>query len=195
MREVRPSCEDEFIEWYLHREAHKRREPASSVPTTAQERRQFFGCVHSGKVFARGFRPESWGLVELERPTELECLVILESRWTKRRCLVAPEMPNGRLLSYAVDVALRTGYFQSSDYLQHRTFDYYGEMRHGSHLPLRQEERIVLRDLVPSERRSNPEGSFYLHDGLGRCLAYLALLKEGRIVFSPVEAFLARSDA
>jgi hypothetical protein len=39
--------------------------------------------------------------------------------------------------------------------------------------------------------RDNPRAQYYLLDGVGRCLPYMALVKSGAIAFTPVEAFLA----
>ncbi len=52
----------------------------------------------------------------------------------------------------------------------------------------------MLCSLNAGERRENPHGTWYLHDGFGRLVPYLyGAIYEGR-EFSPIEALLAEES-
>jgi hypothetical protein len=42
----------------------------------------------------------------------------------------------------------------------------------------------------PEEKQRNPSGTYYLHDGTARALAYMVLVRQGAIPFEPAEAFV-----
>jgi hypothetical protein len=58
-------------------------------------------------------------------------------------------------------------------------------------LELKGENRIAICSAEPDEISANPAARYYLLDGVGRCLPYMILLKEGRLKQMSIEAFLA----
>lgn len=190
MLTLRESSLDDFIEWYLRRE--KRKDRSAEVPDTSEGRLSLMREKHSGKL-RDSFHSSAWSIVLLNRIDELENLIFLESQWTKKERLVIPDgTPNYRLLSRVAENALGSNYLGSTVDPRHR--QYYEAMR-SCHFRLECSSRLALCTASESERRSNPSGVYYLHDGAGRALAYLLLIKERKGQFEPVEAFIAEAVA
>lgn len=189
MRFLRAVSVDDFIEWYLGREVAKGN--IRDIAGTRFGRHAQMEATQQGKIWS-GYLSWSWSLVEISS-SELPNLLILASAWVRDERLVRDGVL--RTLDAAVTHALDSGYFA-------RHFD--GRVRHHSYYhayerstPSTSElERIVLRTLLDDERSEvvtagRNDVSHYLHDGLGRSLPYLTLLREKRVEPIMIEAFVA----
>jgi hypothetical protein len=128
-----------------------------------------------------------WSIVLLEIADVVD-LVFLECEWTKREGLVIPGEKNYRLLDRVTDNAMMSGYLARPSAHKHKS--YYDALASGS-LRLIGDDRVAICSAEDSEIQTNPRASYYLLDGVGRCLPYVILAKEHSIDYSPVEAFLA----
>ncbi len=197
MRIVRPSSFDEYVNWYLRREATKRKLPPTIHTTIATKRKEMEEKHGKGKL-RKWFELGRWHIVELETPNEeIENLVCLDSQWTRDCKLLNP---NGtldyRLLKVLVKNAKETNYFDlaaHSEWKDNREYQkhlqYLKDFRDGD-LILKEENRIVLCSLDNNERSKNPSGTYYLHDGIGRLVPYLYTILNEAKPFVPVEAFV-----
>ena len=196
MRIVRPSSYDEYVCWYLRREARKRRMPMDPESSrTTEGMREEMKQKHTGKL-RHWFETGSWHIVELDNKEELFDLVCLDSPWTRGAELLDDDREaNYRILKVVVKNARQKGYYCSSasldDEERQKRMKYLEEYRCAGRVCLRDDDRIVLRTLNHDERTKNPSGTYYLHDGLGRLLAYSYLLTYKGFAYCPVEAFLA----
>lgn len=191
MQTLRASSLEEYAEWYLAREATKPGRAACTQTGVALVDRMW--QEHKGKM-REWFRGDViWSIVVLDSLSELEHLIFLESTWTKKERLVVPDAGlNYRLLGKVADIAVRSGYLRFQEAWRHR--EYYAALKAGR-LRLVGACRIALCSPEESERRKNPAGTYYLLDGVGRCLPLVMLLQAREIAFHPVEAFLAERTA
>lgn len=120
---------------------------------------------------------------------ELESLVFLESEWTKAEGLVVKDGANYRLLGKVADRAIALVYLTRASAKRH--LDYYTAFK-SCHFRLEGSSRLVICSSSGDERRENPAGQYYLHDGTGRALSYMILVKEIAATFNPVEALLVQ---
>ena len=185
MRVVRASS-DEYASWYLRREARKRKSDLS--PSSLREQVEAMRQHHSGKMRDWFNASTCWHIVELELISELADLVFLECRWTKEEGLVNRDGPDYRLLDRVAKNAMASRYLVRPSARKHK--DYYDQLAMGS-LELVGEDRIAICSAEPGEIAGNPAASYYLLDGVGRCLPYMILLKEQKLKHTPIEAFLA----
>jgi hypothetical protein len=190
MRVVRPSSVEEYSFWYLRREARKGdRRP---IPAGPEKQVQVMWERHGqGKMRTWFTDTTRWHIVLLEA-NDLANLVFLECAWTKREGLVVPGRKNYRLLDRVADNAMRVRYLARSSAHKHRA--YYDALVSGS-LRLEGEECVAICSAEDSEIQTNPRALYYLLDGVGRCLPYMVLTKEGAVEYTPVEAFLAARSA
>jgi hypothetical protein len=186
MRVVRTSSVEEYCSWYLHRESRKGDQ--RPIPEISEQQVQIMCQWHGhGKMRPWFTDTTRWNIVLLE-VSDLANLVFLESEWTKREGLVVPGGKNYRLLDRVAENAMISGYLARPSAHQHKA--YYDALRSGS-LRLVGEERVAICSAEDSEIQTNPCASYYLLDGVGRCLPYMLLTKEHAIEHTPVEAFLA----
>jgi len=185
MRHLRGSTFDEYVEYYLLRE--KRKNPTQVLPGTAPARFDVMRSDHSGKL-RRWFEKARWCVVLLDLQ-ELESLVFLESDWTKAEGLVVKDGVNYRLLGKVAERAIGSNYLSRTSAQRH--LDYYRTFK-SCQFRLEGSSRLVICSSSADERRDNPAGQYYLHDGTGRALSYMILVKEDAAMFDPVEAFLAQ---
>ena len=54
-------------------------------------------------------------------------------------------------------------------------------------------DKLWIRNLTDHERKSNPNGTFYIEDGNHRALVYAVYLELGKAVYEPVDAIHATS--
>ena len=191
MRTLRSASVDDFIEWYLRRELTKAN--IRSVGQTRFERQTQMEATQPGKLWP-GYISWSWSLVEIS-PSELPNLLILSSGWTREEQLVRNHIL--RTLDAAVTHALESGYFTTQADRRTRHQSYYSTYERST--PSTSElDRIVLRTLRDDERSEvvaagRGDVSYYLHDGFGRCLPYLTLLRQKRVEPVVIEAYLANA--
>lgn len=189
VNKIRQSSFDEYIEWYLRRDHAKG--DLRQVPESAFSRRVTMESTKHGKLWP-GCAGWGWSLVELE-VSALPNLLILASDWTRDERLIREDVP--RTLGNAARHAAESGYFEKWSEARARHHGYFEAFR--AITPSSSEfGRIVVRDFRDdSERgdaaRARPTASYYLHDGLGRCLPFLALLDAGAVSPIRIEAFLA----
>jgi hypothetical protein len=193
MRPVRSASFEEFVLWYLTRERQKRNQPVdlsgrSSASLLAEMRRS-----HPDKL-RPWFEGGRWSIVSLEAIAEAMSLVCLDN-WEIRRNRLVNGYGN-RLVRMVVAAARATVYFDNPDVIRRNSVEgHYRQQRivafRKSWPELRGDERLTICDLDAAEKAEHPDGTYYLHDGLGRLLAYLyAVLYEGR-EYRPIEVFLA----
>ena len=150
-------------------------------------------ATQPGKLWP-GYISWSWSLVEIS-PSELPNLLILSSGWTREEQLVRNHIL--RTLDAAVTHALESGYFTTQADRRTRHQSYYSTYERST--PSTSElDRIVLRTLRDDERSEvvaagRGDVSYYLHDGFGRCLPYLTLLRQKRVEPVVIEAYLANA--
>lgn len=182
---------DDFIEWYLRRELAKAN--IRSVAQTRFERHVQMEATQAGKLWP-GYISWSWSLVEIS-PSELPNLLILDSDWTRDERLVRNAVL--RTLDAAVTHAIDSAYFTTQEDRRVRHQSYYNTYARST--PSTSElDRIVLRTLRDDERSEVIKAGrgdvfYYLHDGFGRCLPYLALLRQKRVEPIMIEAYLANA--
>jgi hypothetical protein len=146
------------------------------------------------------FERGRWNIISLDGMQEAMTLVCVDSWETRRNRLVQESGPNNRLARSVIAAARESGYFDNPDagasnsVERHYRRDHIQAFRQ-NWPEFRGQERLVLCSLNADEKRQNPAGTYYLHDGFGRLLAYLyGIAYEGR-PYSPIEAFLAESDS
>tara|TARA_R110002049_G_scaffold274816_3_gene452836 strand:- start:32 stop:604 length:573 start_codon:yes stop_codon:yes gene_type:complete len=190
MIKLSDSSFEEYAKWYIKREICKSNE------TNFSETEDYVSILkerHSGKVWD-GIEEYIWTIQELNKG-EVESLLVLASKWTKEEKLVIDDKP--RILSNAVEQAIKHDYFKSSSEKRARHIDYYEKMKGGT-FDL-SNEKIVIRSLFENEQNylkeyPETECNYYLHDGIGRMLPYMTLVKLGKITFKPVVAFVAHKS-
>jgi len=150
-----------------------------------------------GKKLRSWFDTAKWHIVELENHKEIGSLIGLDSPWTKNaRLLDDNNLPDYRLLAVMIENAKRNNYFGLQDELGINSDEYERRQKYfrrfqQSWRRLKNEDRVALITTCHSERNGNPTGTYYIHDGMGRLLAYLYMVEYGGRRFFPVEAFLA----
>lgn len=192
MRMVRISSLQEYASWYLQRQARK--DDSHRVPGKADLQIEAMWKCQRDKM-RPWFRNAStrWHIVELEAVGDLANLVFLESTWTKEEGLVIPDgTKNYRLLCRVAENAMANRYLERPSAREHKK--YYDSLS-ASNLQLGGEDRIAICSAEPTEIESNPAASYYLLDGVGRCLPYMILLKERKLEYMPIEAFRAERDS
>jgi len=187
MRVVRPSSIEEYCSWYLFRES-RRKDDQRPIPEGPEQQVQEMWQRHPGKMRAWFVKTSTrWHLVLLEA-SDLANLVFLECDWTKGEGLVVPGKKNYRLLDRVAENAMASGYLARPSAHKHKA--YYDALGAGS-LRLEGEERVAICSAEDNEVRANPVASYYLLDGVGRCLPYMVLMKEHSVAYVPIEAFVA----
>jgi hypothetical protein len=197
---IRQASYDEFISWYLRREFSKRGMPIPELGSVSQQR-ETMSRDQKGKL-QPWFLSGKWSLVELESENDLLPLVCLASDWTRNSGLLANEdLSDSRVLKRFVDQAIDVNYFAEAgrptsraENMEKRGF-YLSQILSNPAMRFVGDDCIVLRSLCADEKRRNPSGTFYLHDGLGRMMSYAYAISRGVVAFSPVEAFMARPDS
>ncbi len=193
MRDLCAASFEEFIAWYLRREARKGNRVAYAG--TAGELRAEMNRVHPGKL--RPWFPQAvWRMVELTEPDEILSLVCVDGPDTRRNGLVGSLESNPRILRRVVENARRAKYFDNGIVAARDPGEYSKRQRKieafRSEWPsLAGDERIVLCAMNSGELCENPSGSYYLHDGFGRLLACAYMVAYESRKFTPIEAFLA----
>src|ERR1700733_15412789 len=184
MRVARQSSIEEYACWYLRRD--RRKHPALSIADDAGDPVETMRRKHSGKMRDWFSASTRWDIVLLDTVGDLGNLVFLECDWTTAERLVIHDGPNHRLLSRVATNAISGNYFERPSAWKHR--GYYDELANGS-LRIEGENRVAICSAEGSEVRSNPAAQYYLLDGVGRCLPYMALLTQHLREFAPIEAF------
>jgi hypothetical protein len=183
---LRASSYDEYAAWYLTRENAKWGDHLA-IPSGAEERAAMMQAQAPGKL--RSWFPEaSWTVQLVETPEALAHLMMLDADVTRRERLVRAGVP--RLLGWGVRHARETRYLLEPAAGRERHHAYYRDIAEGR-VQLRGENRLVLITMDEERSQVPPTVKYYLHDGFGRALPYLTLVDEGKIPFSPVEAFVA----
>lgn len=121
---------------------------------------------------------------------EFKKLVYLESVWTRREKLIIKNGLDYRLLEKVADRAINMRYIDSlnEEHPGYRMKTYYKKFL-STKMQFKCENRIIIRSLLDNEKFNNPSGKYYIHDGNGRCLPYMILIKEGKIKFNEVECY------
>lgn len=193
MKELRPSSFEEFITWYLEREARKKGEPTPIFETFEAKYKEFLKH-HHGKLFPdpRKAETENWRIVELDTREEVETLICLANKWTREAGLLVNETkPNSRLLRTYVKRAKETDYFNPKNPNCHWRHLCYLQQFREQPFSLSGNNRVVIRTPIPDEFDNNRQGWYYLHDGIGRLLPYMYTVFFESNPFAPIEAFLA----
>jgi len=187
MKILRESSRDEYFKFYLERERRKSRSQ-EPVPATPDRRIREMERDHRDKILPyRGHVATAWHLVALNSEDFGRLLFYDDAgagadSWTRPFVDDYKAQADYRLLR---NVAARPK-AQASVKESH----YYAEMQQGKWVPLQGDNKIALRTLVHNEGDRNPSAKYYVHDGTGRCLAYMVLILQEKLRFEPVEAFL-----
>jgi len=185
VRYVRDSSFDEYAKWFFERAV--RSEAWDAVPATPQDRLAAFRSPQVRGKFHDWFLSAGWTIQELESPDELDSLMVVSAPFTREYRLW--NEGEQRLLGVEARNALRYGYFLSDPTSgKHRR---YYVLHQNKELKMEGADRLVIISMEESWKREAPDATYYLHDGFGRALPYAMLLIEGKLLFSPVEVFLA----
>jgi hypothetical protein len=191
MERVRNSSFEEFVRWYLARERRKHNQDDDLSGRSWDSLLAEMRSAHPGKLrpwFERG----RWSIMSLCVFGEATSLVCVDAQETRRDRLIVGSAPNNRLAGTLVAAAHATGYFYNCDV--RRTNAVQNRYLQRNWPQLREGDRLTLCSLSANEKRQNPGGSYYLHDGFGRLLPWLyVILYEGE-EYSPIEAFLAEEN-
>ena len=197
MKIIKSIALEEYIYWYLQREFSTKEDRSRDNPEkfqTIAEMKKYMLERHSGKI-REWFSCAKWFLVEINQIGFLDSLLCLHSSepWAQE---LVPQVtnypPDFRILKTVIQNAKDNNYFRSDCEDFQKRHKYFEKYKRLEQLPkLTDNNRIVLCSLNPSEKRSNPSASYYLHDGLGRLLTYLYLNKfEDKLLPLPIEAFV-----
>ena len=189
MQHVSDATFDDFVQWYLEREVRnesrkgRREDEKKALSGTPDKQREVMQERHGGKL-RDWFEQARWSIQLLTAPAELECLMIL-----KKQTWDGITWPMPRLLGEAANRIRQERYFDPPGN-DNWGVNYIALRDH--RLLLQGKERLVLITPSEAEMREEPSTTFYLHDGLGRALPYLAVVMETSTCFCPVEAFIAK---
>lgn len=197
MRFVRQSSFEEFIRHYLERERRKHRQnpDLSGVPMEllmAEMRETWPGKLRGW--FERG----RWSVVSMDTPGDAMTLVCLDNPAMRAAGLVDGAARDNRIARTVVARAHETGLFEDRGTTGGGLIEAFRTKRteamRANWPPLRGGERLVLSSLNSGEKAENPSGSWYLHDGCGRLVAYLYAVAYENRPYAPIEALLAEED-
>ena len=179
----------EYAGWYLDREFRKA--GGLSAPANKAQRLAQLSGNHPGKTLS-WFSEAMWWRARIETPEALAQLMVVSSPQSINQGLIDDRRT--RTLGVAVDRLLASGFFNELNFPGQNTHPfhrYYQRLRNGQ-LVLQRSERLVVRSLSVNERHEAPqEVQFYLHDGVGRGVPYLTLLRQGRLKFRPIDVYAA----
>ncbi|MCB1743437.1 MAG: hypothetical protein KDK91_23880 [Gammaproteobacteria bacterium] len=182
---------DDYIGWYLAREVRKGRR--FRRPRDVAARRQIMEHAHAGKLLP-GMSAWQWWRGRIQCANALAGLLIPLSEQSITQGLIDPTRP--RTLGVATDRLLAGRFFERRDppgRAPHPFRRYYRRLATGA-LNLRDPDGMALRSLTPGERKeTSAAGRLYLLDGVGRGLPYLALIRQERLRFRPIDIFVALS--
>jgi hypothetical protein len=182
---LRESSQDEYFKFYLERQCRKGQ--AKCVPDTPEGRRCEMKRHHEGKILPHPHcREIAWSMVRLDFD-DFGRLVFAEVPWTESFVQPHAGTIDYRLLRNVASRPEAQPFVRESHGMDRH---YYMEMQHRKYVPLQGDDKIAVSTPQPEEQRANPSGLYYLHDGNGRCLAYMVLILQGKLKPEPVEAFL-----
>jgi len=198
MRILRPASVDEYVSWYLTREVHEEKAlPDPAVMSTVAAMRRTMDESHQDKMRPWfGCPTARWHVVSLDEMQDLGTLIFLDAPWTRKANLIKETGKDRRLLNTVIKNAGAERFFGNREVLgitedAEKTRKKYYTRFHAAWPMLRAIDRVILCTPNDAERLGSPDGTYYLHDGMGRLLAYYyMIMHEGRH-FRPVEAFLA----
>ena len=189
MNIVRESSLEEYASWYLQRESRMGR--VFAIPDDPEQHVEIMWSQHPGKMREWFNSSIHWYIVLIDVVTDLENLIFLESEWTKKEGLIVPNNKNYRLLSRVARNAISLNYLERPSAIKHK--NYYERLITGS-LRLEGDDRVAICSAEQSEIQSNPNGKYYLLDGVGRCLPYMIIIINQEQEYEPIEAFLAEGE-
>jgi hypothetical protein len=197
MRRVRASSFEEFIRWYLGKERLKRGQGQDLSGRSWDDLVREMRRAEAGKL-RPWFEDARWSIVSLDDISEAMHLVLVDN-WEARQNGLIREGLDNRLARTIVTMARETGYYDNPEILKSNSvIAHFRQERiaafRKSWPELRDGDRLTICDLNADEKAENPGGTYYLHDGFGRLLAYLYMIFfEGR-EYGPIEAFLAEEN-
>ncbi len=195
MRRLRSASFEEYVHWYLVRERRKRGQEQELNGRSWNSIFTEMRGTHPDKLRS-WFDRAAWSVVSLENAGEALQLVCVDGPDTRRNGLVTGEGVDNRLAGRVVESARANGYFDNDSVRRSNSVETHFrqdriEAYRRTWPQFTGEERLVLCTLNQDERRENPNGTFYLHDGFGRLMPWLyAIVYEGR-EYHPIETFLA----
>jgi hypothetical protein len=145
------------------------------------------------------FEGARWSIVSFDALSEAMSLVCVDNWESRRNRIVVGSSPDNRLARTVVAAARDTGYFDNREVQRSNSVDWHYRQEKINAFrknwpELHNTERLTICSLNASERIENPSGTYYLHDGFGRLLAYLySTVYEGR-EYGAIEAFLAEDS-
>jgi hypothetical protein len=197
MRRVRASSFEEFVRWYLSKERIKRGQDPDLSGRPWDSLVKEMHRAQAGKL-RPWFEDARWSIVSLDDISEAMRLVLVDN-WEARQNRLITDGLDNRLARTIVTMARETGYYDNPEILRSNSvIAHFRQERitafRRSWPDLRDGERLTICDLNAAEKAENPGGTYYLHDGFGRLLAYLYMIVfEGR-EYSPIEAFLVEEN-
>ncbi len=145
---------------------------------------------HSGKIDQRILWCGQWSEMRISEKPDIGNLVCLASDWTRDVGLLRNNQKNCRLLSTFVKNAREIDYFKSEDSRRTHWLDKFRK----SVPEFTGYMRIVLRQPDNGEKNENPDGTYYLHDGLGRMLPLLYMMEYEGASMPLIHALVVRSS-
>ncbi len=188
MKVIKKSSLEEYARWYLARENLK---PGNSYDLSEAVR--IMEREHPAKLPFFYNQDACWQTVLIDKVEEFENLIFLEANpgWTYDECLVMPEQSlNYRLLKNVAQNAIAKDYLHQGLNPQ-KHLAYYEKFLNGQ-IKLLGVNRIFIHTADQNIVSKNPAGKYYIQDGSGRCLSLMILLLEKKLLFTPLEAFMAK---
>jgi hypothetical protein len=192
---IRTASFEEFVRWYLVRERRKRMAESDLTGRSLNSLVTEMQRLHPDKL-RPWFERARWSIVSLDAVNDAMHLVCLDNWEVRRNRLVSGAGSDNRIARAVVARARDIHYFDNERVRRSNSVEAHFrqeriEAFRRNWPVLKEDERLTICDLNSEERAENPSGTYYLHDGFGRLLAYLyAIVYEGR-QYGPIEAFLA----
>lgn len=168
--------------WYHRREVWK----GSTLPGLPRDPVRWLATEHAGKL-RRWFTTATWVRGYLRSADALGRLVALDSPWTRAEGLVVA--PEARTVEGVVHAADAMGYFETLHPGRERHHWYRALFQAGALRPVA--DHALLLRTIEADEVAPPGERLYLHDGIGRAVPYLWLVRHHLVRFRPVEVWVA----
>ena len=187
MRFIRKSSGDEYAHSFWVREFAKPNGLKERMPFPSSPLEQLKKPVeqegHPYKLPPPELR--RWGIWLLTTPAEMEALLVIQDSYMETHDLIVKPPTLGNVTRRAIE----TGYFSSpKEGTQYKLFQ---KWKDGILADcIKGDDRLCLQAITDEERLKSPTSLFYIKDGWGRSLPYLALVYLSHEFF-PIEVYIA----
>jgi hypothetical protein len=196
MRIIRGASFEEFVRWYLAREGRKRKQNQDLTGRSWESLLAEMRHSEGGKL-RPWFEGALWSIASFDTVAEAMSLVCVDNWQTRGSRLVTGVGSDNRLARTLVAAARETGYFDNHTLMKSNSVERHNRQERidafrRNWVPLQDDERLTVCDLNAAEKAESPGGTYYLHDGFGRLLAYLYLVVYEKQQYRPIEVFMCQ---